>query len=652
MPRFENPRDEKFWEVEQVGDTVETCDGKPDAAKPPRIKVAKHENEDEARHAAGQLVMKKLRRGWKAAGPSRYCGGGDGFAPPPPPSALALDEYFAAGAAQFVPELLRATAASKLAALAERWYKDPRPWAREALLAYIDDGCDRPLHKGLVKRLFKAAEAKGDDEAMAHFMVAFDRLGRRALVKRVEYSWDRATRTTTSKEHFELVQDEQLPGRLVQADRKKKAKESPVFSRATRRYLARRAYRYFRMLGHRDVARYGKAMRLALPLYQDAHLSTVSKLLDAWGLLHALYAWSPVIDRAPSGIRLAEGKSLSELVPAPHFPDAWKGVFSDLIGMASTAGCRTVRAWAVSLLRTQHADDLAKLAFADVKRLVMSPHDEPLVLGAELLAKLKGLETLPLAEWLELLSIENLDVLPGIATLAERLLAPARLSLDQCIALATGKTAPVAALGLSWAKTKPIAKPTDLAAIARLARAGVPTVRDEGTKWATGVIAAHPLTTAEHVRDLCDGPFADARAHALAIVAGEKFAAQPALWFALTESPYDDVRTFVLANAAAWREQATPSTLRHVWTTALLAVHTGSAAKAKVPRQIAERIAGHPDEARALLPVLGFALRSVRPAERALGLAALVRAVRGDEQLRALSRELLPELVVTEQVTS
>lgn len=651
MPRFESDREEKFWEVEQTGDTVETCEGLIDAkGKVPKTRSNTHPNEDEARYAAMKLITRKLRRGWTAAGASRVLGGGDGIAPPPPPSAIALDEYFAAGSDQFVPELLRATAAGKLATLADRWFKDARPWARAALLAYIDDGCDRPLHKGLVKRLFKAAEAAGDDEAMAHFMVAFDQLARRMLIKRTDYSWDRVNRKSVSTDRMEMVQDITLPGRLVEKG-KPKPKDSPVFSRATRRYLARRAYRYFRKLGHQDVARYGKAMRLALPLYRDAQLSTVSKLLDAWGLLHVLYAWSDVLVRSPRGIRLADGRSLVGLYPRPHFPAAWTGVFRELLELAMVANSRPVRGWAISMLRVHHAADLAALEFRDVKRLITSDHDEPLVLGAELLAVLRGLETLPLTEWLELLAVDNLDVLPNIAALAERLLSPARLTLEQCIALATGKTAPVATLGLTWAKTKPIARAEDLAAIARLARAGVRIVRDDGTRWAAGVIAGHALARPEHIRDLCDGPFADARAHALAIV-DDKFAAHPALWFALTESPYDDVRTFVLSRAAKWRDEAPPATLRHVWTTALLAVHTGSTVKARVPRQIAERIAGHPDEARALLPVLGYALRSVRPAERALGLAALVRAVRGDAGLRALSAELLPELTVTEQVSS
>ena len=124
------------------------------------------------------------------------------------------------------------------------------------------------------------------------------------------------------------------------------------------------------------------------------------------------------------------------------------------------------------------------------------------------------------------------------------------------------------------------------------------------------------------------------------------------MWFALTESPYPDVRAFVLAHARAWQAQAAPSTLAHVWTSALLAVHGGGVAKRRVPRAIAERIVGHPEEASALLPVLGLALRSVRPAERASALAALTAAVRRDPGLRALAGDHLPEVVFSDRVTA
>jgi len=58
------------------------------------------------------------------------------------------------------------------------------------LLRYIADGCDRPQQRALVKKLFKTAEENGDDEAMAYFLVAFDRLIKRKLVPRDRYDWN------------------------------------------------------------------------------------------------------------------------------------------------------------------------------------------------------------------------------------------------------------------------------------------------------------------------------------------------------------------------------------------------------------------------------------------------------------------------------
>src|SRR5262245_45900443 len=106
-----------------------------------------------------------------------------------------LVEYFAAGDDRLLDELLACHAEKKFKSFGERWYAAPRPWARRALLRYVDDGCDRPHHRSLVKTLFKKAEAASDDEALAHFLVAFDRLSRRELVQ-VRH-WDYKTRRAT-----------------------------------------------------------------------------------------------------------------------------------------------------------------------------------------------------------------------------------------------------------------------------------------------------------------------------------------------------------------------------------------------------------------------------------------------------------------------
>ena len=56
-----------------------------------------------------------------------------------PASLVLIDELFEAGDDRFVDELFACTADKKLKALAKKWYADERPWARRALLRYVDD---------------------------------------------------------------------------------------------------------------------------------------------------------------------------------------------------------------------------------------------------------------------------------------------------------------------------------------------------------------------------------------------------------------------------------------------------------------------------------------------------------------------------------
>jgi len=103
----------------------------------------------------------------------------------PEGSLLLLDEYFASGDARFRSELLSVNAPKKLGPFAEKWIKDPRAWSRQMLRDFLlDRSFERPQFKPLVKRLFKLAEAAGDDRAMAWFMVAGDCSVRRSEAAR------------------------------------------------------------------------------------------------------------------------------------------------------------------------------------------------------------------------------------------------------------------------------------------------------------------------------------------------------------------------------------------------------------------------------------------------------------------------------------
>ena len=87
-----------------------------------------------------------------------------------------------------------------------------------------------------------------------------------------------------------------------------------------------------------------------------------------------------------------------------------------------------------------------------------------------------------------------------------------------------------------------------------------------------------------------------------------------------------------------------PETVRHVWASALLAVHRGGRAKKTVTRQLAERIASKPGDADALLPLLKIALRSIRAPERRAALSAIAQVAFRTPALRASIEKALPEL--------
>lgn len=550
-------------------------------------------------------------------------------------STLLLDEFFGSGDGRFLGELLACRVPNKLKNLAGPLYADPRPFAREAVLAYVDDGCDRRGHRPFVKALFKLAELREDDELMGRFLVAFDRLARRRLVERRR--WDPITRGVVAEQV--LRRERSIPAGLS------KATSAGRFSIRTRRYLARRAFRYFRRLGYRDVERYGRAIRAALVRYEDAALDRPERLLDAWGLMHALYGASPVLDRASNGIRVATGRQLAELEPAPLHPSAWRGCFDELLRMLGEARSRTVRQFTAALLTRAYARDLAQLSARGAGSLLASPHEEAQALGALALSTAPDLDRLSIEEWLELLTIQNVDALSVVCEMAERHIPADRLSLAECVSLAKAPLAPVAALGLRLVREREIRDESDLSLVLELRDARVAGVRAEAAEWLAGLVRDLPFARAEHARDLVDAAYDDVRAEGLELLhAGGRFTRDLGLAAALSESPYHDVRAWLVARLGEWERDVEPGTLRQLWATAMLSIHRGNRVKIVVLDQISDRLAARPDEAELLLPILGVALRSVRPAERRVALAAVARAARRAPAIVEAAGRLLPEL--------
>jgi hypothetical protein len=274
---------------------------------------------------------------------------------------LIVQELLENGDPEFVDRLRSFSAPDILGPFAGRWYSNPSPAARRLLLAYLERPLNAPRHEPLVKKLFKMAEEARDDAAMARFLVALDRSIRRverqkrhrqarwvdtreeaeqlvALWKsQVGYDFTNISEafgkrkgarfyvfgmTTWTEPFLTTPAGTTMPkddGRFS-----RKAERFRLFSVPTRHYLRRRAWRYFRRLGKSHPERYVAAICDALVLYEDADVATGLALLDNWGLMHALFHHSPVLEAWPRGWRPAEGRSLAELEPAPIYSHLWR----------------------------------------------------------------------------------------------------------------------------------------------------------------------------------------------------------------------------------------------------------------------------------------------------------------------------------------
>lgn len=551
-------------------------------------------------------------------------------------SKLLLDEYFDAGDERFVDEVLALDAGKKLKALADRWYRDARPFARRTLLLYIDDGCDKPHHRALVKALFKLAEKANDDEAMAHFMVSFDRWVQRKLVEVEKYDW---RKRETIKRRV-LQGDKRYPSRFGRRN-----ETHPNFSGATRRYLQRRVLRYFRKLGRLDPIRFGTAIRGALALYRDEWLDKPERVLDAWSLIHICYGGSPVLQHDPQGIKVASGRSMGELEPAPMYPQAWEKCFEGIFKLLTTARSRTVRVFSIALLKQTYASDLDKLNVARLRPLLASPHEEVQTFGSELLRSAHGIASLSVADWLELLTLDNQSALVFLCEAIRKHVAPARLTLDQTVDLACAQVSPVAELGFDWTKAKKVDSKQAVASILRLITARAPRVREAAAKWLVTVLAASKDARMEHVRDIVDARYEDVRREGLGLFERDvRFKDEPTLWTSFAENPYDDVRFFLLKHLKEREKALGPNALQRIWASTILAVHRGAHQKRAALTQISARIVAHPTEAEGLLTLFSYALRSVRPPERRAALAAVSRAAFQAPALRSAIERKVPEL--------
>jgi hypothetical protein len=573
-----------------------------------------------------------------------------------PTSFLLVEEYFATGDDRFVDALRDFHVAGSLASLADKWRRDPRPWARQQVLKYLALPLDAAAHETVVKRLFKSAEEKQDDELMGAFALAFDRLVRRRRQKLFRYDWQTRQRWT---------EEVLFSPRNVLPTPSPSAKVGPVmpqfhptvprkrngrlFSYRTRFYLRRRAWRYFRRMGFQRAAAYPGAVAAMLKRYTDSDLAQGEFILDSWTLLHACFGRSDVLEFGASLIRIREGRALRELTPAPDFPALWKTPDGGrrLIDLLLDAGSRLVRTWAIQLLGTDHAESLQTLPVSDIRRLLEHPDDEVQALGAQLLEGSTQLDKLTVAAWLELLTVRSPAVLETICRLMARQVQSGRLDLRQCVQLAGAKPAPVARLGFEFLRERDIRTEADRDILADLADARCAVVAGDLAAWALNRLGAAGVYRVERAVRFFDSLLRETREAAWSwLTPAVPGWGDADLWSRLVETPYDDVRLHFVS-ALQQRSQAPgvgAAQLSNLWCGVLLGIHRGGRHKLTALRQISDAVQMHPESAELLLPVLAVAIRSVRPPEARAGLAAIVAAVEARPELSELISRVLPEL--------
>ncbi|QJX00149.1 hypothetical protein [Frigoriglobus tundricola] len=563
---------------------------------------------------------------------------------------------FQAGAPEFVDAVRLRVNGAVLAPFAETWYTDPRVEAKRLLFAYLERPFNSPRHEPLVKRIFKFAEAAGDDAVMARFLVGFDRTIRRHRVTKQKYNSRRrqyeqyetvATRTDTTLSR----EDRAYTGPWFAQNREQFVAGKFLFSVATRNYLRRRAWRYFRRLGRAAPDRYVPAVCTALKLYTDADVPDGVALLDNWGLVHVLFHHSPTLEARASGWRVATGGSLSRLQPDPMFRKLWLRGAEPIFDLLVNARCATVARWAMMMLRRNFPDRLARVELSELLMWIGSPNPVLNELALDLLETRGGLESMSIEDWLTVAESARPELLDRICVVVARVVKPEAVNFANAVRLAMQRPVPLARLGFLFLQgKKPVTHP-ERVAVFGLRNAAADPVRVDLVKWACGVLSEQPDFDPLWVLEFLDSRFNDVREVGWEWLQSDARARDSVLvWQRLLESPYDDIRLRLVgmledrAKEPAGLSKYSPESVRLLWASVLLNVHRGSRAKPFVVRQIIDRLSAHPDEAGELLPMVAVALRSVRGPEFRAGLAGITNYVTKYPTRKPLVEAVFPEL--------
>lgn len=577
---------------------------------------------------------------------------------PDPISFLAIEEYFAAADERFLEAFRSAHQPKQLAAFVTRWQQDPRPWAREQLCRYLLKPFDSQGHQVVIKRMFKWAEKQQDIELLAHFAVAFDCLIRRVKKTRHRYDWQ--SRTSFQEEILHTPRNSFPPPKSILRGRNPRTGEpveipvpaprkARLFKYRTRYYLRRRCWRFFRRLKFQQPERYVPAVAEILLLYRDRDLSQGQDLLECWSLLHAMYRHHPALQFGATNIRVAEGARLADIAPAPAYLDLWQSpaAAETLFNLVATAEACLVRSWAIELLNKEHAARIPAFPLDSV--LALLEHHDPAIqqFGYECLERSESLNTLSLKTWLELIYIEQPELQTQLSGLFQRHVSADKLTLDECVELASAAAVPLARLGWNYLRQRRIDPAQDKPLLARLTKLRCGALGREITSWLLGHFARGEHYDREILSACCDSLLPEVRVAAWDFLIQTTLASDDAVLYArLAESPHDDLRLRLIDELQRKSELPglTDQALTPLWATVLLGVQRGNRQKPKAAAQLAAAMIKQPSQAADLLPVLIVAVRSIRGPEMRAGLSALMQVLERCPELHPIVAAQLPEL--------
>ncbi len=287
--------------------------------------------------------------------------------------------------------------------------------------------------------------------------------------------------------------------------------------------------------------------------YQDADLAKGENILDNWGLMQIYFHHQAALEFTTHQIRLKQGRTIGDLMPAPCFPALWRSseAAGTLFSLIATARSRLVRLWAMEMLQQEHATQLAEIPLEKLFALLEHADEEVQQFAARLAGSHRpAMSSLPLATWFKLLETRNMLALEAMCRTCSVTSPVSGSALDDCIRLACCASVPVARLGLAFLKARTIASAR------RPPHAG----RRRGRKvrghlrrtWPPGPCSRSARRRTTIATPCCDSstatgagvrgkrPGSGSDGHAAR--GGSAGYADAGLWCRLLETPYDDLR--------------------------------------------------------------------------------------------------------------